>query len=131
MQQALNQSAGRVGRQRAMAVDVHVGRKIRERRIMLGLTQHQAAEMIGVTYQQLHKYEKGINRIASGRLYVIARAMGVTVDQFFEGLDSPSAYEPARNQRMLLELARNFMSIPTQKHQEALCSMARALADHK
>ena len=131
MHQTLNPSVrGKTGRHRAMAVDIHVGRKIRERRIMLGLTQQQAAEVIGVTYQQLHKYEKGINRIASGRLHTIAQSMGVTVDQFFEGLDSPGSYEPTRNQRMLLELARNFNSIPSHRHQEALCTMARALADH-
>ena len=45
---------------------------------MLGLTQHQMAELIGVTYQQAHKYEKGINRVAAGRLYHIAQALGVT-----------------------------------------------------
>jgi transcriptional regulator with XRE-family HTH domain len=64
---------------------------MRERRIMLGLTQQQMAERIGVTYQQAHKYEKGINRIASGRLYNIAQALGVDVGYFFEGLDSDKA----------------------------------------
>src|ERR687898_1682057 len=53
------------GRARAQDTDRHVGARMRERRIMLGLTQHQVAELIGVTYQQAHKYEKGINRIAS------------------------------------------------------------------
>ena len=55
------------------AIDDHVGARIRERRIMLGLTQQQLAEMIGVTYQQAHKYERGINRVSAGRLYEIAR----------------------------------------------------------
>src|SRR6516165_8858642 len=49
------------------AIDDHVGARIRERRIMLGLTQQQLAEMIGVTYQQAHKYERGINRVSAGR----------------------------------------------------------------
>ena len=52
---------------------------------MLGLTQQQMAELIGVTYQQAHKYEKGINRVAAGRLYHIAQALGVDVSYFFEG----------------------------------------------
>ena len=65
------------GRSRAQDVDRHVGARMRERRIMLGLTQQQMAELIGVTYQQAHKYEKGINRIAAGRLYNIAQALGV------------------------------------------------------
>ena len=58
----------------AAAIDDHVGGRIRERRIMLGLTQQQLAEMIGVTYQQAHKYERGINRVSAGRLFQIARA---------------------------------------------------------
>ena len=55
---------------------------------MLGLTQQQMAELIGVTYQQAHKYEKGINRIAAGRLFTIAQALGVDVGYFFDGMDS-------------------------------------------
>ena len=55
------------------SIDDHVGARIRERRIMLGLTQQQLAEMIGVTYQQAHKYERGINRVSAGRLFEIAR----------------------------------------------------------
>jgi transcriptional regulator with XRE-family HTH domain len=57
---------------------------MRERRIMLGLTQQQMAELIGVTYQQAHKYEKGINRVAAGRLYSIAQTLGVEVGYFYE-----------------------------------------------
>ena len=95
---------------------------------MLGLTQHQLAELIGVTYQQAHKYEKGINRIAAGRLYKIAQALGVDVSFFFEGLGSDKAFSATPQQRMLLELARNFLSIPERKHQDAVCSLARALS---
>jgi DNA-binding XRE family transcriptional regulator len=64
------------GRSRAQDIDRYVGARMRERRIMLGLTQQQMAELIGVTYQQAHKYEKGINRVAAGRLYNIAHALG-------------------------------------------------------
>src|SRR5438105_7561089 len=110
------------------AIDDHVGARIRERRIMLGLTQQQLAEMIGVTYQQAHKYERGINRISAGRLYEITRVLNVPITYFFEGLEA--AEEDAMNprQRMCLELARNFASIGNQKHQEALSQLARALA---
>src|SRR5882762_8511128 len=55
------------------AIDDHVGKRIRERRVMLGLTQQQLAELIGVTYQQAHKYERGINRVSAGRLFELAR----------------------------------------------------------
>ncbi|MEO1017544.1 MAG: helix-turn-helix transcriptional regulator [Pseudomonadota bacterium] len=102
---------------------------MRERRIMLGLTQQQMAELIGVTYQQAHKYEKGINRIAAGRLYTIAQALGVDVSYFFEGMHDDASFKPTPQQRMLLELARNFIALPSRKHQEAICSLARALAN--
>jgi transcriptional regulator with XRE-family HTH domain len=74
----------RLGRSRAQDVDRYIGARIRARRIMLGLTQHQMAELVGVTYQQAHKYEKGINRVSAGRLYRIAQALWVEVSHFFE-----------------------------------------------
>lgn len=127
-------STGVAGRSRALDVDRYVSMRIRQRRIMLGLTQQQMAELIGVTYQQAHKYETGINRISAGRLYQIARALGVEISYFFEDVE-PGGGGPARSQelmpqqRMLLELARNFASIKSRKHQEALCHLARVLSD--
>ena len=117
------------GRARPQDIDRHVGNRMRERRIMLGLTQQQMAELIGVTYQQAHKYEKGINRIAAGRLHSVARALGVEVGFFFEGLDDDEPFQPTPQQRMLLELARNFISLSNRRHQEAICALARALAE--
>lgn len=113
---------------RANDTDRHVGARIRERRIMLGFSQQQMADLIGVTYQQAHKYERGINRISAGRLYEIAQVLGVAVGYFFEGLDSQRSPELSARQRMCLELARNFSSIPNERHQEALSQLARALA---
>lgn len=117
------------GRSRAQDIDRYVGARMRERRIMLGLTQQQMAELIGVTYQQAHKYEKGINRIAAGRLFTIAQALGVDVGYFFDGMDTERAFKPTPQQRMLLELARNFIGMPSRKHQEAICNLARALSN--
>ena len=114
---------------RANAADHHVGARIRERRIMLGLSQQQLAQMIGVTYQQAHKYERGLNRISAGRLYEIAQVLGVPVSWFFDGLSrTEQPAEMTQRQRMCLELARNFAAIDNEKHQEALSQMARALA---
>ena len=113
---------------RANDTDRHVGARIRERRIMLGLSQQQMADLIGVTYQQAHKYERGINRISAGRLYEIAQVLGVPVSYFFEGLDNQRSTDLTARQRMCLELARNFSSIQNERHQEALSQMARALA---
>jgi transcriptional regulator with XRE-family HTH domain len=114
---------------RASLADRHVGARIRERRIMLGLSQQQLAQLIGVTYQQAHKYERGLNRISAGRLYEIAQVLSAPVSWFFEGLSSAIAtVELTPRQRMCLELARNFAAIDNEKHQEALSQMARALA---
>src|SRR5438876_11586473 len=60
---------------RTQGIDRHVGARVRERRIMLGLTQQQLADLIGVTYQQAHKYERGINRVSAGRLFEIAQVL--------------------------------------------------------
>jgi len=113
---------------RANDVDRHVGTRIRERRVMLGLSQQQMADMIGVTYQQAHKYERGINRISAGRLYEISRVLNVPIAFFYEGLDGQEDGPVGQRQRMCLELARNFSNIGNEKHQEALSQLARALA---
>ncbi len=114
---------------RATDVDRFVGSRIRERRVMLGLSQQQMADMIGVTYQQAHKYERGINRISAGRLYEIALVLRVPVSFFFDGIEGrPGEEELTVRQRMCLELARNFTQIPSERHREALSHLARALA---
>jgi transcriptional regulator with XRE-family HTH domain len=118
-----------LGRARPQDVDRYVGARIRERRILLGLTQQQMAELIGVTYQQAHKYEKGINRVAAGRLYDIARALASDVGYFYEGLQIGGGFVPSPGQRMLLDLARNFLNIPNPDHREAVATLARALAE--
>ena len=116
----------RSGRPRAEDIDRHIGARVRERRIALGLTQQQLAELIGTTYQQAHKYEKGINRIAAGRLHALARALGIEPGYFFEGLGEPA--RPTAQQRLLLELGRSFAALP-RRQQEAITEMARVLAE--
>lgn len=113
---------------RTQDVDRHVGARIRERRIMLGLTQQQLADLIGVTYQQAHKYERGINRVSAGRLFEVAQVLSVPVGYFFDGLEQENERGISPRERMCLELARNFAQIPNERHQEALSQLARALA---
>src|SRR5437667_11516998 len=113
---------------RVQDIDRHVGARIRESRIMLGLTQQQLADLIGVTYQQAHKYERGINRVSAGRLYEIAQVLSVPVGYFFDGLDVQGTRSVSPRERMCLELARNFAQIPNERHQEALTQLARLLA---
>ena len=114
---------------RAKEVGRFVVGRIRERRIMMGLTQQEMAELIGVTHQQAHKYERGIDRVYAGRLFDIAQALGVPVSHFFEGLEDGAQVESTPRQRMCLELARNFSQISNQRHQEALSFLARALTE--
>src|ERR1700757_3371465 len=101
---------------RTQDIDRHVGARIRERRIMLGLTQQQLADLIGVTYQQAHKYERGINRVSAARLFEIAQVLRVPVSYFFDGLDAEGGRAVSPRERMCLELARNFSQIPNEKH---------------
>jgi len=113
---------------RTQDVDRHVGARVRERRIMLGLTQQQLADLIGVTYQQAHKYERAINRVSAGRLFEIAHVLSVPVGYFFDGLKQDGDRAVSPRERMCLELARNFAQIPNERHQEALSQLARVLA---
>src|SRR3954467_8698463 len=119
----------RPGRPAAGELDALIGKRARERRLALGLTQQQLAEMVGITYQQLHKYETGANRLSAGRLYCLAEALGVEVGHFFgeDGADGPAA--PAGQRRAPLELVRNFALIPDRQQREAVARLARTLAD--
>jgi len=124
-----NESVAAPAKTRAREVDLYVGQRIRERRTMMGLTQQQMADLIGVTYQQAHKSVRGINRVSAGRLYDIGQALGVQTGYFYDGLDSGNKSEVSQHQRMCLELARNFGQINNERHQRALSSLARALVE--
>jgi transcriptional regulator with XRE-family HTH domain len=110
-------------------IDDYVGGRIRERRIMLGLTQQQLAEMVGVSYQQAHKYERGASSISAGRLFEVARALSVPLTYFYEGFGGEGPRQDVRRQRMLLKTARNFAEIRSEKEQEAVSQLVRALAN--
>src|ERR1700749_849583 len=71
-------------------IDLHLGKRLRRRRRLLGLTQQQVAGACGVRFQQIQKYECGANRVSAARLWRLAQALEVPVGFFFEGLDDPS-----------------------------------------
>jgi transcriptional regulator with XRE-family HTH domain len=75
----------------ARIIDLRVARRIRERRLRVGMTQQQLAEIIGVAFQQAHKYERGISRISAGRLYHIASALDTPIAYFFAADDEAKA----------------------------------------
>ena len=107
--------------------DRSIGMRIRERRIVLGLTQLQLSEAIGVTYQQFHRYERGLNSISAGRLYEIARRLDTPIEYFFEGLEQKNPELPPRLRR-LLDTARDVGEIENEKYQQAIGQLTRALA---
>jgi len=111
--------------------DHHVGARIRELRTTLGISQPQMADQIGVTYQQARKYESGANRISAGRLFEIAQALGVNVNDFFEGLKFRPVPALTDRQRVCMELVRDFMAIGNEKHQAGLAQLARALVSEE
>ncbi len=116
-------------------VDVHVGKRIRHRRWMIGMTQQQLAEQVGIKFQQIQKYETGMNRVSASRLWNIAEALSVPVSFFFEGLDGDAVAvaEQAMPGDILadkeaLELVRSYYAIPENQRRQ-LFELARVLSD--
>ncbi|MHC0053844.1 helix-turn-helix domain-containing protein [Actibacterium sp. D379-3] len=117
-------------------VDVHVGKRVRHRRWMVGMTQQQLAERVGIKFQQIQKYETGMNRISASRLWDIADALEVPVSFFFEGLDRKASAEvmqegvPADilSDKEALELVRSYYAIP-ENQRRRLFELARVLSD--
>ncbi|MEM9198467.1 MAG: helix-turn-helix domain-containing protein [Pseudomonadota bacterium] len=116
-------------------VDVHVGKRIRYRRWMVGMTQQQLGDLIGIKFQQIQKYETGMNRVSASRLWDIAQALSVSVSFFFEGAqeeagDAIDAPEPAGDplaDREALELVRSYYAIP-EEQRKRLFELARVLS---
>ena len=111
-------------------VDKYIGEKIYSLRLAQGLSRIQLAQFIGVTHQQLLKYEKGINRLSVGRLILLAKALGKDMSYFYEGLDDSNSDEKVitQHQRMCIELSRNFMKIKNSIHQTTVNTLVKTLS---
>jgi transcriptional regulator with XRE-family HTH domain len=109
-------------------VDLYVSQRIRERRILLGLTQRGMAELIGVVYQQVQNYETGVDRISAGRLFQIACVLSVPVEYFFDGLEAGDPADVHKHPWAISRIARAFTTIENLQHREALAHLVRALA---
>lgn len=117
----------------AKRVDEHVGERIRRRRTQLGLTQHQLAQALGISYQQVQKYETGANRISAGRLFEMALHLQISIAFFFEGLEPSSPSVPMEHggrQRTVIDVVRNFASIGSPDVRAAVAGLIRTLAGH-
>jgi transcriptional regulator with XRE-family HTH domain len=110
-------------------IDLRVGQRIRQRRIMLGLTQQDVADHLGITYQQAHKYERALNRVSAGRLYQFARVLQADPSEFFAPTETTIPIAPADRDRMLVALGRNFRRIADDQIQTCLAQLTRAIAD--
>ncbi len=117
-------------------VDVHVGKRIRHRRWLAGMTQQQLAEKVGIKFQQIQKYETGANRVSASRLWDIAEALTVPVSFFFEGLDAgadaaagaEAAPADLMGDKEALDLVRSYYAIP-ENQRKRLFELARVLSD--
>ncbi len=125
-------------------VDVHVGRRVRIRRTLLGLSQTSLADAIGLTFQQVQKYERGANRMGSSRLYDLARVLDVPIQYFFDDMPAavaassptlgagrakkPPSYElDPMAKRETLELVRAYYKISDPRVRKRLREMVKAL----
>ncbi len=75
-------------KKQASPIDVQVGNRVRLRRMLIGMSQERLGELLGLTFQQVQKYEKGVNRIGAGRLFEISHILGMQIQDFFEGLST-------------------------------------------
>lgn len=118
-------------------VDVHVGARVRLRRTLIGLSQEQVGKGVGLTFQQLQKYERGANRISASRLFDLSRILDVPISFFFDGLDEtgtgpspiPESGEPdPMRKRETLELVRAYYRIDDPVVRKRLFDLTKTLA---
>jgi transcriptional regulator with XRE-family HTH domain len=131
-----------IGFQRQSSIDGHVGARIRVRRMIIGMSQEQLGASIGVAFQQVQKYERGVNRVSASRLYALALALGVSVSFFFDemalvvvdGMDGAGA-RPAESEvpkamsRETLELLRAYYRIVEPQIRHRLLELTKAIAN--
>lgn len=123
-------------------VDVHVGSRVRMRRTLLGMSQEKLGKALGLTFQQVQKYERGANRIGSSRLFKLSRILDVPVGFFFDDMadasgkrargmseSSPAAYDPEQlTKRETLELVRAYYRIRDPKIRKRTFELVKAIA---
>lgn len=119
-------------RRLAREVDRYVGQRIRERRVSAGITQQELAAALGLSYQQVQKYENGSNRISAGRLYVLARLLGAEVTDFFPhdpfGRVGEAGIDPILSfTEDAIAAARDLMAVDSPRVRQALRALLRAL----
>ena len=124
-------------------IDVHVGNRLRVRRQLIGMSQEKLGELLGITFQQVQKYEKGSNRISASRLYYAAKTLGVPVQFFFEDLlppeDAVGFSEPRDADSVMTALmnsdgvaiAKAFRDADSGSKRRLIATIAKLIADSK
>ena len=129
-------------KKRPNPVDIHVGARIRLRRMLIGMSQERLGDQLGLTFQQVQKYEKGINRIGASRLHQISGILGVPVTYFFDDMagengGSPSGMDGAGSPTYVLDLihsseglqlVKNFLEIDNPQVRRRVVDLVKALA---
>lgn len=111
-----------------VVIERHVGTRIRERRIMLGISQHELARGLGVSFQQAHRYEKGQTRLSAGTLHRLAELFHVEIGYFFHGLEDQPTGRDRAWQRLFIELARAFEHLQHDDQRRVILELSRVLA---
>jgi transcriptional regulator with XRE-family HTH domain len=126
---------GAAGGNRPNPIDVHVGARVRLRRTLLGMSQEKLADALGLTFQQVQKYERGANRIGASRLHHLARILEVPVSFFFDELEGSQAPGLAKTgdpdpmtRRETLELVRAYYRIKDDKLRKRIFEVVKAAA---
>jgi len=112
-------------------VDVHVGARIRQQRTLQGMSQTDLGAAVGITFQQVQKYENGSNRVSASRMWQFAQALGVPVASFFEGLQESGKAKKGDEpevKRELLEFARRYGAIKKPAARKAVRDLVTSLA---
>lgn len=113
-------------------VDAAIGERIRRRRVELGLTQDQLACRLGVSYQQIQKYERGANRISASGLYALARRLDVAPGYFFADLDAPAeCLDHGGRDRPGIEVARNYAAVQDDRVRTAVAGLLRTVVERQ
>ena len=130
-----------VPKKQANPIDAQVGNRVRIRRMLIGMSQEKLGDLLGLTFQQVQKYEKGVNRIGAGRLYEISRILGVPIDFFYEGVASvpePAGFAESRGAPPVMEfvssgeglqLSLAFMKIKDPKVRKRMLDLVKSLAE--
>jgi transcriptional regulator with XRE-family HTH domain len=123
-------------------VDAHVGNRVRLRRQLIGMSQEKLGELLGITFQQVQKYEKGSNRVSASRLHKMSKVLSVPIQYFFEGLQEPengSGFGEAGAEHVIdvassaegVQLARVLAEIESAGRRKLLVAIAKTIAEAK